>query len=306
MTSGNNSKRNFEVPLPIRCELGEGPLWDVRKRCILWVDILSGRIHEYDPVAGTHRTLETDALIGAIALNKDGDLLAALDTRIAWINRASGAQRTVCRLAESEIPLRFNDGKCGPGGRFWAGTMPLSEDKPAGSLYRLGEDGRCRSQLEGVTISNGLAWDQAGTTLYYIDTPTRAVQAFDFEPGSGRLENRRIAFRIPESEGFPDGMTIDTEDKLWIAHWGGWQVARWDPQTGQKLLGLRLPAANITSCTFGGAGLTDLYVTSARKGLGPAALGEQPLAGALFVFPDTGYRGWETNRFTYEPKFDET
>ncbi|MBC2839310.1 SMP-30/gluconolactonase/LRE family protein [Robiginitalea sp. SC105] len=294
----------FEVPLAHHCELGEGPVWDSRAQCLLWVDILKGQLHQYHPESGEHQSLETGSLLGAIALCESGQLLAALDTRMAFIERSTGKQQPVLQLEGRGPELRFNDGKCDPAGRFWAGTMPLSENQPIGNLYCVGKDLTASVRVPGVTISNGLAWDGDGTTLYYIDTPTRAVQAFDFNREDGTLSNRRIAFGIPESEGFPDGMTIDSEDKLWIAHWGGSQVARWDPDSGKKLLGLSLPAAHITSCTFGGPGLGDLYVTSARKGLDSEALANQPLAGSLFVFRNCGFRGRETDRFAYAPKTD--
>jgi sugar lactone lactonase YvrE len=174
--------------------------------------------------------------------------------------------------------------------------MALDERPGAGSLYLLKPDGTAEVKVTGVGVSNGLAWSPDHRTLYYIDSPTRQVRAFDFDPATGSLSNGRVAFSIPAEEGFPDGMTIDREGMLWIGHWDGWQVARWDPASGEKLLGLKLPAARITSCTFGGEQLDDLFVTSAREGLSPKELEAQPLAGAVFVFKNCGYRGWEPDR----------
>lgn len=296
-----------QKPKPVlahRCELGEGPVWDDRTGSLIWVDILGGTIHDFNVATGKHHQIKTQALVGAVALCTNGHLLAALDTRLELIHRDSGKRKPQTALEHIPDGIRFNDGKCDPAGRFWIGTMPLSEDRPIGALYCLEPDGDCKEQLRGITISNGLAWNGAGTTMYYIDTPTRAVQAFDFNPETGALTNRRIAFGIPESEGFPDGMTIDSEDKLWIAHWGGWQVARWDPETGRKLGAFRLPAAQITSCSFGGPDGEDLYITSASKGLTPGELEKQPLAGSLFVVKNTGFGGRPADRFAFEPKFD--
>lgn len=305
MTQPEPFSQRPEPVLSHRCELGEGPVWDDRTGNLLWVDILGGAVHEFNVATGKHRQMDTQGRVGAVALCGNGHLLAALDTRLEYIHRQSGRGKLLTTLEDVPGAIRFNDGKCDPAGRFWVGTMPLAEDRPIGALYSLGPDGQYREELRGVTISNGLAWNGAGTVMYYIDTPTRAVQAFDFEPESGRLTNRRIAFGIPESEGFPDGMTIDSEDRLWIAHWGGWQVARWDPETGRKLGAYSLPAAQITSCCFGGPEGGDLYITSASKGLSAEELAGQPLAGSLFVIKNTGFSGRPAHRFAYEPKFED-
>jgi sugar lactone lactonase YvrE len=166
----------------------------------------------------------------------------------------------------------------------------------AGNLFTVYPDLKYNLQLSGISISNGLAWSNDHKTLYYIDSPTRCVQAFDYDKASGVLTNKRIAFAIPAAEGTPDGMTIDREGMLWIAHWDGWQVARWNPDTGQKLLGFKLPAAQITSCAFGGPELKDLYVTSAREGLTEEDIRLQPLAGSVFVIKNCGFQGYISPR----------
>jgi len=142
--------------------------------------------------------------------------------------------------------------------------------------------------IANVSISNGLAWSVDHRTLYYIDSPTRQIVAFDFDDGRGAISNRRVVIQLGEEEGFPDGMTIDKEGMLWVGHWGGWQVARWNPQTGKKLLQIKLPVAKVTSCTFGGDLLQDLYITTAKVDLTANELREQPLAGSLFVVPNCG------------------
>ena len=286
------------LPVP-PSQLGEGPVWDAQEKALCWVDITGGIIHEYEVGPGNHRTLEMNDMIGAVALYPNGDFLGALQGGLARIARKGGAHTPVCHPEAVHPENRYNDGKCDPQGRFWVGSMALDERPGAGSLYLLQADGTAERKVEGVGISNGLAWSLDGGTLYYIDSPTRQVQAFDFDPGTGGLSNRRVAFSIPEEEGVPDGMTIDREGMLWIAHWGGWQVARWDPHSGKKLVGWPLPAGQITSCTFGGEGLGDLFVTSARIGLSDKELEAQPLAGGVFVFRNCGYRGWEPDRCRY-------
>lgn len=282
-----------------RSQLGEGPVWDARNRALCWVDITSGHIHEFRLADQSHRTLELGEMVGAVALLENGDYLAALQGGLALVHRESGARTPLCHPEAARPENRYNDGKCDPAGRFWVGTMALDERPGAGNLYMINRDCTTELKVKGVSISNGLAWSADRRTLFYIDSPTHQVQAFDFNLETGGLSNRRVALNIPAAEGTPDGMAIDREGMLWIAHWDGWQVARWDPETGKKLLGWRLPAARITSCTFGGDGLNDLYVTSARVGLSDEALSQQPMAGAVFVFKNCGVRGWEPDRCRY-------
>ncbi len=289
----------FETLTPHRSELGEGPVWDARTRALCWVDITSGHIHEFRFPDNNHSLLDTGEMVGAVALLPDGNYLAALQSGLAVIDRESGARKPLCHPEAARPGNRYNDGKCDPAGRFWVGTMALDEQPGAGSLYMLNSDLTTELKVEGVSISNGLAWSADQRTLYYIDSPTRRVQAFDFDKKTGNLSNRRVAFSIPEEEGSPDGMTIDREGMLWIAHWDGWQVARWNPANGEKLLGWRLPAARITSCTFGGDGMNDLFVTSARVGLSAKELASQPLAGAVFLIKNCGYGGWEPDWCSY-------
>jgi len=278
--------------------LGEGPVWDTRTNTLFWVDILAGDIHEFNPLTNTHKTFNVQQMVGAVAICSDGNLLAALQTGLSIIDRKTGEINPFSH-PEPHLPgNRFNDGKCDPTGRFWIGTMAIDESPNAGSLYMLDVNHNICRKIAGTTISNGMAWSADHKTFYYIDTPTSAIVAYDFDKSSGYIANKRTAFIIEEKDGYPDGMTIDNEGMLWVAHWNGWQVSRWDPFRGKKLFGLPLPVANVTSCTFGGAGLQDLYITTARKGLSPDGLTQQPLAGHLFVWKNSGYAG--TPAFEYQ------
>ena len=273
------------------CLLGEGPVWNEKRKCIYWVDVLNGKIHQFFPASGKHQTLDVGQMVGCIAVSSEGDFIAGLKNGIAFIDPKRGTVEMIA-TPEQDLPNnRFNDGKCDPAGRFWAGTMSLTENNRAGNLYRIDSDGSVRKMIEGVTISNGLAWTKDKKKFYYIDTPTQEVVAYDFNADTGNIKNKRSVIKIPQDEGFPDGMTIDSDDMLWIAHWGGWQVSRWNPSTGEKLLYISLPAAKITSCTFGGDFFQDLYITSAKVHLGEAELRAQPLAGSLFVVRNCGYSG---------------
>jgi sugar lactone lactonase YvrE len=288
---------DIKVLLNHTCLLGEGPVWDAGKKTICWVDILNGEIHEFILPENRHRRIQVKEMVGAVVLCSNGDFLAALKTGLALVNRERGS---IKMLHHPEIHLpgnRFNDGKCDPAGRFWIGSMAISEEPGAGSLYMIDKDLSCSKKIGGVSISNGLAWSPDHKTFYYIDTPSFEVMAFDFDMETGNITNKRIAIKIPKGEGYPDGMTIDAEGKLWIAHWDGWQVTQWDPSTGTKLHSIPLPVSRVTSCTFGGDNLTDLFITSAKNGLTHKELEEQPLAGSIFVIRDCGFQGMATKEF---------
>ncbi|MDP1926215.1 MAG: SMP-30/gluconolactonase/LRE family protein, partial [Thiobacillus sp.] len=175
----------------------------------------------------------------------------------------------------------FNDGKCDPVGRFLAGTMDMNEKDASGSLYSF--DGkRVTRLLDGIRISNGLAWSVDHKTFYYIDTPTREVKAFDYDAATGQIANPRLAFYVPESLGWPDGMTSDMDGNLWVAIWGGAQITKWNPNTGELLGQIPVPALHTSSCVFGGKDMNELYITSARKGMSAEDLKKYPLSGGLF------------------------
>ena len=196
-------------------------------------------------------------------------------------------------LADPEHDLpenRFNDGKCDPAGRFWAGTLSLEGKRGTCNLWRLDADLSVHKMLEGVSVSNGIVWTADRTAMYYVDTPTRRVDRFDYDHDTGEIDNRSVAVRIPDGMGFPDGMTIDSEGMLWVCLWQGGKVSRWDPVTGELLATVDLPASNVTSCAFGGEELDQLYITTARITIDEERLKEQPLAGGLFR-ADVGVTG---------------
>jgi len=286
-----------EPVLEHQCVLGEGPLWDFENKLICWIDIVSGNIHEYSPTTNHFRSIPVHEMIGSIALNADGNFIIAIQNGFAFLNRKNGEIKKIAN-PEADIPgNRFNEGKCDPSGRFWAGTMSIREQRGVGSLYMLDHDLKTIKKLKGITISNGMAWSENKKIFYYIDTPTQQVIKYDYEDFSGNISNPKAIIRIEDKEGHPDGMTIDTEGMLWIAHWGGGQVTRWDPSTGKLLLRIEMPVKKITSCTFGGDLMNDLYITSANKDLNAADLQKQPLAGSLFVIRNCGYTGFQSFQF---------
>jgi len=271
-----------ELALDARALLGEGPVWDARRGVLHWVDIEGFLVHTYDPRSGRDRAVPVGEHVGCVAPRARGGLVVALRSGLAVLDPETGAVEP--RIAPPGHPpeLRFNDGKTDPEGRLWAGTMELAFRPGAASLWRLDADWSLHRMVEGVTISNGLAWSRDAATLYYIDTSTRAVVAFDYDRATGAIAGRRVVIRVPEAMGFPDGMAIDASDNLWIAQWDGGCVGGWDPRRGRLLERIELPARRVTSCAFGGPRLDELYVTTARQGLDAKTLAREPLSGGLF------------------------
>jgi sugar lactone lactonase YvrE len=271
-----------ESILHAQATLGEGALWNPETARLYWVDIEGRALHSFDPATGQDQQWPTGKRIGTVVPMHNGPALVALQNGIHELDPTTG---TLTRLADpiTDPQLRFNDGKCDPAGRFWVGTFDLQGRVHAGTLYRFDPDGSTHVMLRHVTNSNGLAWSPDQRTMYYIDTPTLAVQAFDNDHATGHIENPRVIIRIPESLGGPDGMTIDAEGKLWVAIWGAGQVHRYDPATGALLQTIYVPAPHTSSCAFGGPELKTLYITSARGGLSPEQQAQFPLSGNVFA-----------------------
>jgi sugar lactone lactonase YvrE len=275
-----------DVVLAAGARLGEGPLWDPRAAALRWVDILPGRVHRFDPVTSEDTSFEVGEPVGTVAVRRDGGLVLATESGI-WTCTDEGTELNRLHEVATDPPGgRFNDGKADRWGRFWAGTM-LDGTDGAGAFYRLDPDGSLHRVLTGVSVSNGLGWSPDGHTMYYVDTQTGGVDAFDHDPDTAEVSNRRRLIDV--KRGWPDGMTVDAEGHLWVALWDGWAVCHYTPE-GRLLETVELPAQRITSCTFGGADLTTLYVTSARAGLSPESLERQPDAGSLFAL-DAGVSG---------------
>ena len=284
---------NPELVLDAKAQLGEGPCWDAETRTLYWIDIYAGEIHAYSLVTGSDQVILVGEPVGCLAPTKTGGLVIASQSGISLLGPATG-KHTPLVSPESHLPgNRFNDGKCDPAGRFLAGTMDNAEVEASGSLYSLSPDGALKTILTGVRISNGLAWSPDHSTLYYIDTPTRTVMAFEYDLATGDISHPRKAIQVNEELGWPDGMTSDTRGNLWIAMWGGAALTKWDPATGRLLQTIPIPALNVTSCAFGGEGLTDLYITSARKGMSNEQLAKYPLTGSLFRL-QTDFKGMPT------------
>jgi len=201
--------------------LGEGVMWHPARNSLFWLDITGRKVFETLPGREETRSLQLDQMVTAVAPTDDGKLVAALHRGIYLLDPDTGTVAEYARPTSFDHQhLRFNDGKCDPAGRFWAGTMGLNNEREVGCLYRIDAKRSISVMRERITCSNGLAWSADAKTLYYIDSPTRCVQAFDFEVATGVLSNHRVAIAFTESDGLPDGCTIDAEDRLWVAPLG--------------------------------------------------------------------------------------
>lgn len=265
-----------------RAQLGEGPLWSVREQALYWVDILSYRVHRYSPNEG-QRTWQFDHEVSALAECADHDsLIVTTRHGFAYFDPSSGKLTPKITIEQDMPGNRFNDGKCDPRGRFWAGTMDFACQQPTGSLYRLSPDMSARRMDTPYAVTNGPAWSSDYRTMYHNDSVNGRVYAFDFDLESGKISNKRLFLHFDPSEGSPDGMTTDAEGGLWIAQWGASKLTRRDPQ-GKVMQTIELPCSQVTSCAFGGPDLRTLYITTAATGLSAEQLEREPLAGGLFA-----------------------
>lgn len=252
-----------------KLKLAEGPVWDAERGLLYFVDIRGKKVGCYDPGTKEETYWETADLIGCIVPDGAGNLILAERDSLVKLSLQSKEREVIARFP-LEKELRFNDGKCDCRGRLWVGTMAIDEDAPyargCGALYRYAA-GRPEKVLEGLTIPNGIAFSEDDRLMYHIDTPTRQICCYRFEKETGALSEKRVAVRI-ERQGSPDGMTIDCEGKLWVALWGGFGVARYDPETGEELEFIPVPDRNVSCCTFGGEKMNLLYITSAEDAEG--------------------------------------
>jgi sugar lactone lactonase YvrE len=265
-----------------QAELGEGPVWDPISHDLLWVDVLGPSVHRFRPGEETEGpTITLDRHVTAVAPRTGGGLVMATAGAFLLFDAQGKKPTHVVPVESDRLNNRMNDGKADPAGRFWAGTMAYAATPGQGSLYRLDVDLSVTTMLRDVTISNGLGWSADGRTMYYIDSPTQGVDAFAFDPSTGDIADRRRLIDVPPEIGMPDGLTIDEEGGIWVALWGGSSVHRYLPNGTLDRI-VELPCSLVTSCTFGGDSLDELFITTARWGLTSEEARAQPLAGGLF------------------------
>jgi len=258
--------------------LGEGPTWDPVARELIWVDILGSRVHRFDPSSGRARESATHQHVGAAKPRAGGGLVVNLRDGVGLYD----ADDDFTWLHHDPVPgRRGNDAAVAPDGCLWAGTMRYDETPGGGSLFRVAPDGTTDPVLDDVTVSNGIAWSPDHRLMYYVDTPTRRIDVFTYADGAVR--DRRPWVEIEPGAGWPDGITVDADGAVWVALWDGAAVRRHTPD-GRLDRVVEVPVRRPTACAFGGRGLSDLYVTTARTGL----IDPHPLSGSLLVVADAG------------------
>ena len=263
-----------------RATLGEGPVWDAARGVLWWVDIPAGLVHRFDPRTGADRAMPVGSAVGAVALRRDGTLLAALADGLAALDPDGGRPEMLLPLESAAGRLRCNDGKCDPVGRFWVGRMAMDAASGAGALLRVDPDLAVTTRLAGLTIPNGLGWSPDGGRMYFVDSTWPEVREHPYDIATGTMGEGRPLVRFADDRTVPDGLTVDAEGHLWVARWGAGCVVRVAPD-GAIVDRVDIPVSRVTSCTFGGDDLGDLYLTTARGG-DPAGLADEPLAGGLF------------------------
>ncbi len=276
-----------------RAQWGEGPIWWNHQ--LLYVDIEKHSLHTYRPDTKEEKSWslsDTVGRIGTVVPRAQGGLLVAGDTGIHFFDPTSGESRPIIDPETDKTNNRFNDGKCSPDGRFFAGTISLVKNVGDATLYRLDPDLSLHTAYDNVTNSNGIIWSTDGATCYYIDTPRREVLAFDYSPETGLLTRERVAFSTKNIDASPDGMTIDAQDNLWIAFCHGACVVCYDATTGKTLHKIDLPCLETTACAFGGENLDELYVTT-----GIHSTVKEADAGRLFRIRGLGVTGITAHPF---------
>ncbi|MFD7699846.1 SMP-30/gluconolactonase/LRE family protein [Streptomyces caelestis] len=270
----------YDVAVRAEAALGEGPTWDPATGRLLWIDILGSRVHTWDPATGRRTLRRTEQHVGAVKPRAGGGLVLNLRDGVGLLD----PDDTFRWLHREVVPgRRANDAAVAPDGSLWAGTMRYDEAPGGGTLSRVTGDGTAAVLLDDVAVSNGTGWSPDGRLMYYIDSPTRRIDVFDVGEADGRITDRRSLVRIEDGAGFPDGLCVDADGCVWVALWDGGAVRRYTP-SGDLDRVIPLPVPLVTACAFGGPGLTDLYVTTARVGL----TAPHPLAGSLLVVPDAG------------------
>ncbi len=279
-----------------QCTLGESPLWHARKKCFYWVDINAGVLYSLDSQTNTFRNWQFDNALSLVVETVGDDLLLALGTSVVRFNTDTGSITHLVNVEPDKKNQRCNDGAVDAKGRLWIGTTQADHDFEGGNLYSIQASGNPQIKIEAVTISNGIVWSLDNKKMYFIDSPTQRVDAFHFNQITGEIVFDRTVITIPIEMGTPDGMTIDAEGMLWIAHWGGFGVYRWNPFTGKLLDKIEVAAPNVTSCRFAGEHLDQLVITTARKNMDDSQLEQFPESGNLFIV-DTGVKGIDGFRF---------
>lgn len=287
-----------EVVVEAGNELGEGVLWSPAHEEVQWTDIFGRRFWAYRPSDGMSRSVALPDRMTCFAPLGGNRLLAGFAGGLELFDLQSGARRPIAAVEADHPSTRLNDGRLDRWGRLVFGTMDENEPaRPVGQVYSYEAGAAPRALISGVRIANSIAFSPDGRRMYFADTPTKIIRAYDYDLATGELSGERT-FTTLQGSGSPDGSTVDSDGCLWNAEWGGGRVVRYTPD-GRVDRVIQLPCSHVSCCAFGGAKLDLLFITTARTALDSAALAREPLAGALFAV-DAGVRGLADTPFPAE------
>lgn len=281
-------------------QVGESPIWDYKYNRLLWIDT-QGSLFIYTPQDGKNREVKLDRMIGTVVPYKEDTVLVGLQDGIYEMSLTTKELKFIADPEGRDAGNRYNDGKCDAEGRLWIGSMDKDCTPLKAGFFLVNPDASSKSILKEVTISNGVIWSPDNSKMFYQDTPTRNITAFDFDKERGGISNRQEIIHLPDSLGTPDGNTIDEEGMVWVANWDAACVTRWNPYTGELLQRIDVPALNVTAVAFGGENLEDLYITTASLYMPEDKASNYPQAGKLFVVKP-GVRGIKCNYWKYGDK----
>jgi len=272
----------FVCVLDSKSSLGECPVWSAHERVLYWVDINAPSLNRFDPATGGNVAMPMPESIGSFALRAGGGFIVALRGGI-WLARADGKlERKILDAPYDPAHHRFNDGRCDPQGRFFAGTMNERRDAYSAELLRIDADCTMTPILKDLMISNGLAWSPDGRTMYHADTPTHIVRAFDYDAATGTPSQPRVFAQWDGETDRPDGGAVDSAGNYWTEFYRRGKVLQLSPR-GETLAEYPIPTMCPTMCAFGGPDLRTLYVTSARQMREPDELARLPQSGGIFA-----------------------
>jgi L-arabinonolactonase len=284
--------------LDAKALVGEGTMWDELEARLWWVDIESRLLHRFDPATGADETWTMPSRIGCFVFREKGGLVVALEDGFAFFDPATGTLQPIADPEADKPNNRFNDGTPDPAGRFMAGTMPMGERLPVASIWRLGNDLRIDKLVDGLKVSNGMAFSPDGRIFYWSDSDpsVQTIWQASYDADSGAMGERRVFAVTNDLAGRPDGGTIDADGGYWMAGVGGWQLVRFTPD-GKVDRIIDFPAEKPSKIAFGGKDLDTLYVTTIGSGPTPGTEARQPQAGGLFALKVAGIKGLPVWRF---------
>ena len=273
-----------------QCQCSESPIWDAAAGRLSWIDTENPTFTSMELATGITETTQTPWLVQAIGRRRSGGWIAVVRDGFALLDARPANGKFLGNPVQGMAHMMMNDGAVGPDGRFYAGSFNADVlEAPDGCLHRVNADCSISTIETGLVLPNGISFSPDGKTMYVTEMWVNRITAFDFDAGKGTVTHRRTLVSVPEEEGHPDGLIVDEEGFLWSGHWQGFRVTRYDPD-GKKAGQIDVPVPTATCMAFGGPGLDQLYITTAKKGLSPEQIQKYPDAGDVFMV-QAGVRG---------------